>query len=268
MTRARNSKLLRSPHLGVSGPVSCGIASDFGLRTSDLIRHSSPLLGRSAFTLMEMLLALAVSAIVLAGIGGVFYSAIRLRERTAALVDASAPIHQALAFLRRDLRGVMPPGGILEGDFKIGAISSGMAQGYGLQFSTSTGIIRDDVPWGDIQDVAYELRDPTERSYTGGKDLIRSVTRNLLPTTTQDAEEQRLLGNVQSLEVACFDGTDWRDSWDSSMGDTNLPVAVRVRIQLATDNSVNVRDRQPIEMIVPLTTQSRTNATQTAGGLP
>ena len=118
-------------------------------------------------------------------------------------------------------------------DFRRGAISSGLIQGNGLQFSTTTGIIKDDAPWGDIQDVVYELRDPTERNYTGGKDLIRSVTRNLLPTTTQDATDQWLLGNVQSLEVACFDGIEWRDSWDSSLGDTNLPVAVRVRIQLA-----------------------------------
>ena len=215
---------------------------------------------------MEMLLALAVSAIVLAGIGGVFYSAVRLRERTAALVDASAPLHQALGFLRRDLQGVLSPGGVLAGDFKVGAISSGLAQGYGLQFSTTTGIIRDDVPWGDIQDVVYELQDPTERNYSGGKDLIRSITRNLLATGTQDVEEQRLLGNVQSLEVACFDGNDWRDSWDSSMGNTNLPVAVRVRIQLAADNAADNNVRQPIEMVFPLTTQSRTNAVQTTGG--
>jgi hypothetical protein len=213
---------------------------------------------------MEMLLALAVSAIVLAGIGGVFYSAVRLRERTAALVDASAPLYQALAFLRRDLRGVMPPGGILAADFRSGAISSGLIQGYGLQFSTTTGIIKDDAPWGDIQDVVYELRDPTERTYTGGKDLIRSVSRNLLPTTTQDATEQWLLGNVQSLEVACFDGLEWRESWDSSLGDTNLPAAVRVRIQLVGDSSADNRSRQPIELIVPLGIQSRTNAVPTS----
>ena len=57
---------------------------------------------------MEMLLALAVSAIVLAGIGGVFYSAIRLRERTAALVDAAAPLHQARHRQERDERECQP----------------------------------------------------------------------------------------------------------------------------------------------------------------
>jgi len=217
----------------------------------------------SGFTLIEMLLALAVSAIVLAGIGGVFYSAIRLRERTAALVDESVPVYQSLSFLRRDLQGAVGPGGVLAGDFRSGAVNSGTLQGYGLQFCTTTGSLKDEVPWGDIQEVTYELRDPTERNSLGGKDLIRSVSRNLLSTTTPDSDDQWLLGNVQSLEFACFDGIDWRDTWDTSLGDTNLPVAVRVRIQLATDSTVDTRNRQPIELVVPLVTQFRTNAVQT-----
>ncbi len=221
----------------------------------------------SAFTLVEMLLALAVSAIVLAGIGGVFYSAIRLRERTAALVDESAPLYQAFSFMRRDLQSAIGPGGVLAGDFKSGSLNSGMSQGgYGLQFCTTTGNLKDDAPWGDVQEVVYELRDSTDRNGFGGKDLVRSVTRNLLSTSTSDADDQFLMGNVQSLEFACYDGSDWRDSWDSSTGDTNLPVAVRVRIQLATENPADARNRQPIEMVFPLLTQSRTNSTQTAVG--
>ena len=240
----------------------------FRLRDSAL---KTPL-ASSAFTLVEMLLALAVSAIVLAGIGGVFYSALRLRERTAALVDESAPLYQAFSFMRRDLQGAIGPGGVLAADFKYPA--TGMAggnapQGNALQFCTTTGNLRDDVPWGDVQEVIYELRDSTERNNLGGKDLIRSVTRNLLSTATPDSDDQFLMGNVQSLEFACYDGTDWRDSWDSSMGDTNLPVAVRVRIQMAGDNSADSRNRQPIEMVFPLSTQSSTNASQTSvGDLP
>ena len=220
----------------------------------------------SAFTLMEVMLALVVSAIVLAGIGGVFYSAIRLRDRTAAMLDESTPLHQALSFLRRDLQGALPPNGTyaLAGDFKSEQVGGGIGQNFRLQFFTSTGIINDNAPWGEVQEISYELRDPITRTGGTGRELIRSINRNLLATGMQEPEEQFLLGNVQSLEFSCFDGSDWRESWDTSLSDTNLPSAIRVRIQLASDHAADLRSQAPFEMVVPLICQSRTNQTQTA----
>jgi len=222
-----------------------------------------PDVSRSAFTLIEMMLALAVSAIVLAGIGGVFYSALHLRERTVALVDESAPLYQAFTFMRRDLENAVGPGGVLQSNFICGSISSGTMQGFGLQFCTATGNLKDDAPWGDVQEVTYMLRNSTDRTSPGGKDLIRSVTRNLLSTTAADSEDQYLMGKVQNMELACFDGSDWRDSWDTSMSDTNLPVAVRIRLELAADDPADARNEQPIEMIFPIVTQSRANSAAT-----
>jgi len=216
----------------------------------------------SAFTLMEVMLALMVSAIVLAAIGGVFYSAIRLRDRTAAMLDESTPLHQALSFLRRDLQGALPPGGpyALVGDFKSEQLSGGIGQNFHLQFFTSTGMINDNAPWGEVQEVSYELREPLTRTGGTGRELIRSINRNLLATGMQEQNDQFLLGNVQSLEFACYDGYDWRESWDTSLSDTNLPSAIRVRIQLASAGG----SQNPLEMIVPLLCQSRTNQTQSA----
>lgn len=228
-------------------------------------RRPTPHVAR-AFTLIEVLLALAVSAIVLAAISGVFYSAVRLRERTTALLDDAAPLHHALVLLRRDLQGALPPGGVTVGDFKSGLLNTGSAQGFGLQFYTTTGVINENAPWGDIQEVTYQLRDAADRNHALGRDLIRTVTRNLLATTVLNSDEQWLMGNIQSLEFACFDGLDWRDAWDTSAGNTNLPIAIRVRIQLATDLEVDTRNQQPIELIVPVVTQSRTNQTSTTGG--
>jgi len=219
-----------------------------------------------AFTLIEVLLALTVSAIVLAAMGGVFYSAVRLRESTAALVEESVPLQHTLGWLRRDLRGILPPGGVLVGDFKSGIVNNGAAQGFGLQFYTTTGAITDDAPWGDIQEITYLLREPADRNRALGKDLVRTVTRNLLATTVLNSDEQWLMGNVRNLEVACFTGTDWRDAWDTSTGDTNLPTAIRVRIELARETDSDPRNRRPIELLVPLHSQSRTTQTATAGG--
>lgn len=219
---------------------------------------------REGFTLIEMLLALAVSAIVLAGIGGVFYSAMRLRERTTALLDSTAPLSQALDILRRDLKGTLPPSGGLAGDFRSGALNIGLGQNYGLSFSTTTGVISDKAPWGDVQEVIYELRDPVTRNSSGGKDLVRAVSRNLLSTTALEWDEQLLLSNVDKLEFYSYDGYDWRSSWDTSLSETNLPSAVMVRLQLAGQSRSEDARQQPIEIIVPLVCQSRTNATDTS----
>jgi hypothetical protein len=94
-------------------------------------------------------------------------------------------------------------------------------------------------------------------------DLIRSVTRNLLPVATPDVEDQWMLSGVQSIEFSCFDGAQWSDTWDTTTltsPDTNLPVAVRVQIQLVGNKT------QPIEIVVPIDSQSRSNATLNTTG--
>jgi type II secretion system protein J len=218
----------------------------------------------NGFTLIEMILAVGVAALVLAVIGSVFFAALHLREVTQAAVDAATPVDQALAVMRRDLQCVVTPTNgtsrILSGDFRIGTLTSpGVSQPVAIEMSTATGVLRDNAPWGDIQKVTYELKDPADRNATG-RDLYRSVTRNVLAVTTPDVEDQWMLGGVQSIEFSCFDGSQWSDTWDTTgvtSGNTNLPVAVRVRIQLAGSNPAAT---QPIEILVPIDSQSRTNA--------
>ena len=50
---------------------------------------------RSGFTLLELLLAVAAFALVLAAINGVFYGALRLRNKTVAGFDDSLPLQPA-----------------------------------------------------------------------------------------------------------------------------------------------------------------------------
>src|SRR5689334_414498 len=100
--------------------------SDFHNHNNRNIRRSD-----SAFTLMEMMLALAVSAIVVAAIGGVFYSALRLRNSAAAALDEEAPLYQALDLLRRDLQNALPPSGGMASNLTLNAVGSGAS----IQFS-------------------------------------------------------------------------------------------------------------------------------------
>jgi type II secretion system (T2SS) protein J len=212
-----------------------------------------------------MILAVGVAALVLAVVGSAFFAALHLRDVTQATVDEATPVNQALAVMRRDLEcAVTPTNGtskILSGDFRVGTLTSpGISQPVAIEMFTATGAVRDDAPWGDIQKVTYELKNPTDRN-APGKDLYRSVTRNILAATAvPGVDDQWMLGGVQSIQFSCFDGSQWSDTWDTTgvtSSNTNLPVAVRVRIQLAGNNPANT---QPIEILVPIDSQSRTNA--------
>ncbi|MGO9586474.1 MAG: type II secretion system protein GspJ [Limisphaerales bacterium] len=217
----------------------------------------------NGFTLIEMILAIGVAAIVLVAINAVLFSALHLREITQAAVDDATPLDQAVTILRRDLQCAVPPepNGVLTGDFKAGNVTSlGLSQPVDIEIFTATGALHDNEPWGDIQRVTYELKDPATRT-AAGKDLVRSITRNLLSSTTLDVQDQPLLSGVESIRFSCFDGTQWLDTWDTTdttTSDTNLPVAVRVLIQMAGNNSDNTRP-QPIQILVPMDSQSCTN---------
>ncbi|HKI70459.1 MAG TPA: type II secretion system protein GspJ, partial [Verrucomicrobiae bacterium] len=214
-----------------------------------------------------MILAVAVAAIVLAAINAAFFTALHLRDATDAAVDAATPVDQALSVMRRDLQCMVTPNGVLSGDLRVGNVTSfGIDEPVAIEMYTATGALSSnpDVPWGDIQRVTYELKTPTDRSQPG-RELIRSVTRNLLTVATPDVKDQLMLTGVQNVTVSCYDGSQWLDTWDTtdlSSANTNLPAAVRMEIQMAGRGGNG--QGQTIELLVPIDSQARTNMTFTA----
>jgi type II secretion system protein J len=218
---------------------------------------------RHAFTLIEMILAIGVAAIVLIAVNMVFFTALHLRDDTADMVDAATPIDATVTFLKRDLQcAVTPTNGtskILSGGFRVGnGINSvGASDPVAIEMFTASGALSDSAPWGDIQRVTYELKNPASQP-ANGRDLYRSITRNLLAVSTPDVTDQLMLSGVTSVKFSCYDGAQWNDTWDTTdptAVNTNLPLAVRVDIQMSGNANV-----QPVEIVVPIDSQSRTNA--------
>jgi len=225
------------------------------------------------FTLLELLIAVMVFAIVLAAMNSVLYGALRLRNRASESLEQALPMQQGLAILKRDLENIVMPGGPLSGVFQTTAITNLVGGQSSPDFYTSTGLIDQTSPWAQIQRVSYVLADPTNRA-AAGRELIRAVERNLLPATMQDEPaEQWLMSGVQGMTFYYYDGTQWRDSWDSTTTDpttgltNNLPKAIRVLIQLAAPETGRALSAPaPVELVVPVVVQARTNRTQQAGG--
>jgi len=78
-------------------------------------------------------------------------------------------------------------------------------------------------------------------------------------------EDQLMIRGVESVKFSCYDGSQWSDTWDTTdptSVSTNLPAAVRVDIQPAGGSAKNWL---PIEILVPIDSQSRSNSTSSAG---
>ena len=240
-----------------------------------------------AFTLIEILLASAAAALVLAAIYGVYLHAIKLRETTMQHTTDSRLRERASRIIRADLRNALVSGGlfasIVQGD---SANSDGMNSslpGY-LKFTTTTGRDDDDNLYGDVQQVEYYVVKSNSSGQPGGT-LVRSVTRDLLNTVntgeTQPTDQQDILQSVQSMQVAFYDGTNWQTSWSfnsadsstsgtggstaSTSGSETLPAAVRVDIQQMAPMNAHAASPGPVppplEILVPWTTQPFTSPT-------
>ncbi|HEY5344712.1 MAG TPA: type II secretion system protein GspJ [Verrucomicrobiae bacterium] len=224
---------------------------------------------QNAFTLIEMILAIGVAAIVLIAVNAVFFASLHLRDDTSDMVDAATPIDATATFLKRDLQCVVTPTNgtskVLSGGFRVGdgITSDGVSDPVAIEMFTATGALSDSQPWGDIQRVTYELKNSTVAN-ANGRDLYRSILRNLLSSTTPVVDDQLMMSGVTSVKFSCYDGAVWQDAWDTTSAtavNTNLPLAVRVTIQMAGNANA-----QPVELVVPIDSVSRTNMVLTTTG--
>lgn len=228
-----------------------------------MIARRSTATARHAFTLMEVLLAVAVAAIILLAINGVFFGALRLRNRATEAIERALPLERALAFLQRDLANLVPPGGTLSGNLQtLGSTNALVPDQVGPEFYTASATLDDVLPWAEVQKVAYLLVTPTNRTDTG-LDLFRATTRNLLPPLYEEPVREWLLSGVERLEFQFHDGTQWVDDWDSTVDSPPLPRAIKVELQLAAKDP---RDEPPlpIELVVPLLVDGGTNDTSSS----
>jgi prepilin-type N-terminal cleavage/methylation domain-containing protein len=218
-----------------------------------------------AFTLLELLVALAMAGII----AGSLYSGLRIgfraRNSAESAVEPIRTAELATALLRADFESALPPTGTLAGPFDgkesagsgglpadtvsfftlgnptdtfadpaaTGAAGGGMNSGaaggaFGGAFSSGA------TPNGEARKVEIGLiADPT----TGEQVLVRRVTTNLLAQVAPEPFEEVLCRGVRSLNLRYYDGLAWQETWDSTLVDNEIPSAVELTIELERTNS-------------------------------
>jgi len=207
-----------------------------------------------AFTLIEILVATAATAILLIALYGVFSQGLRLRDEATRRVQESRLRSRAAEVLRDDLRHAMVTGSRLAATLTASSRApSSRFPGY-LSFTTATGLTTTNAFRGDLQEVSYFIvDDPLSTNQNAGV-LVRSVDRNLLAPVRQATYEERLLHGVTELETEFYDGANWVTSWDYTGVDSALPLAVEVRVRQVADHPLDSAP-PPIEVFLPWTIQ-------------
>jgi hypothetical protein len=190
---------------------------------------------------------------------GVFYSALKLRSKTAHMIDESLPVQRAVEIIKQDLKGLAAPNGLLSGKLQSGGTTvSSAQQAGGTDLYTTTGTLSDDTSWGEIQKITYALRVSDTGNNPVGKDLYRIVTRNLLPTAQEQSVDQFLIGGVEQFNLWYHDGTQWKNSWDSTTDTNGLPKGIKVELVFAA-NEDEKRPKVSMQIVSPVMVQSLTN---------
>lgn len=195
---------------------------------------------RRAFTLIELIVALSIVAIMAVSLYASVRIAFKAQSSAEAAVEPSRTAELAMEFLRQDIENAMPPAtttsgislatGKLAGNFvgSDGTDDRGHA-GDDLNFY-STAEAGDHVSGnGEIKNIELLITTPAN---SVDHLLTRRVTRNLLSGVVQTPDEEILCRGVSGFNLRYYNGTDWQDTWDSTAQDNVLPAAVEVTLEL------------------------------------
>jgi len=225
--------------------------------------------GRTAFTLLELLVALAIVGLL----GGVLYASLHVaflaRDRAQQAVEPIQRADIVVGFLRRDLESALPPTGTLAGVF------------VGTNGQDQRGQNSDDLIFCAAVSAPQAARatDVRQIEYVvltdhGDQVLLRRVTSDLLAPTTINPDDEVLCRGVRAFHVRYYDGNDWYDAWDSTQPPSDiaplqsnaLPQAVEVTIGIDPPSSGG----QPLTVtrLIQLPCAVPPNYPPTPGGTP
>ncbi len=181
----------------------------------------------SGFTLLELLIALAIFAVLSTLAYGSLRSALLSRELSAERTARLAQLQLAMLFIARDLEQVVErPVRNTYGDIQPALYTP--QQGYRLEFTRGGWNNPAQRRRSTLQRVAYSLEEG---------ELIRHSWQMLDRTDERPTRSQRLLDEVTGFELRFLDARrEWSREWPPLNVDSDkpaqLPVAIEVTLEL------------------------------------
>lgn len=219
-----------------------------------------------AFTLLELLVATAMTAVLAGSLYATLHVAFKARRAAIAAVEQMRRAELAVELIWADVEAAVVPRGILAGGFlgEDETEAAGRPSDALMLHCTADGAAETEGT-GDIRMVELAC-EPAEDGE--GMILLRRLTLNLLTTTVEEPVEEVLCRGVRSFDLKYFDGTDWQDNWDSAAWDNVLPLAVEVTLELvAQDGASSDEGGYWISRVFQIPCSSLTAGLQVEGAL-
>ena len=204
---------------------------------------------RSAMTLLEVVISIALIAMLVASLFTFYWQALAIRDHAARSAGRSQVVQQMLGVISAELRNAVAMETI-----QIGNLQQFVGERRKLTFTTSGlppkslyAFFRESeerpAPRDDLYEVTYELWiDPDEETESGDPivgGILRTVRQGLDPyETEEDVPEGEDLLYIRRdlwsyelgyLEFRYFDGVEWSTTWDVTQGN-KLPHLIQITI--------------------------------------
>jgi general secretion pathway protein J len=184
----------------------------------------------SGFTLLELLLASAMVAVLAGALYGTLHIAFNARNSATSAVEGIRKAGQTMEIIQADIQASLILSGTLAPDFvgtSGGSMVGGAYDSLAFYSAVAQGELGPSV--GDVKKIDYFCQTGND----GQLSLTRGVTTNLLAPITQESTDEVICRNIRSFTMRYYDGTNWQENWDSTTLSDALPVAIEVNIEFA-----------------------------------
>lgn len=209
----------------------------------------TPLRNTHGFTLMEVLIAIAILAIVMAIVYGSFAQTRRVIDRAEGAVDELRGVRVAFNRMMLDLSMAFISPNDKDNEYTVFVGTDSDAGGYpddSIDFTSYSNRIRNkDAKESDQMEVGYYLK----RDYEGKAVLLKREKKRLDKNPMYGGKSYEITEDIVGLNFRYLEKGAWYDSWDSrAKSPAVTPEAVEITI-IVKDNSGTEQEYRTIAEI-------------------
>jgi general secretion pathway protein J len=183
----------------------------------------STMLPNKGFTLLEVLIALLLMAILSGALYGTYFTAVKSRDRATAQMDPLRDVRGTLDMLRREIDSAFYSSSNKRLHFVVEDRDIFGKPASTFDLTTITTPLAGGVPSSDVIEVRYEPSEKERNMVLNRQE--KDIYLDNPPVPYPQIDE------IQGFLVECYNGSSWVKSWDTALNHS-LPQAVRVTITI------------------------------------